>query len=76
MDSERRDQTVENALVHRRPGTWRGVLLCLTLAVIGIVLTVASHGTRGIGIGLAVLGALCAASGVLHLGWSRLHGGE
>jgi drug/metabolite transporter (DMT)-like permease len=76
MNSERRDQAVENALVHRRPGTWRGVLLCLTLAAIGVILIVASHDTRGIGIGLAVLGILCAASGVLHLGWRRLRGGE
>lgn len=76
MDSERRDQAFENTLVHRRPGTWRGILLCLTLAAIGVILTVASHSTRGIGIGLVVLGILCAASGVLHLGWAKLRGGE
>ena len=76
MDSERHDQAVENALVHRRPGTWRGVVLCLTLAVIGVILTVASHATHGIGTGLAVLGILCAVSGILHLGWTRLRGGE
>jgi hypothetical protein len=76
MNNQRRDQAVENALVHRRPGTWRGILLCLTLAVVGVILAVTSHGTRGIGIGLAVLGILCAASGLLHLGWTRLRGGE
>jgi hypothetical protein len=72
MDSEQSDRTVENALVHRRPGTWRGVLLCLPLVMLGVILTVASHGTRGIGIGLTLLGILCAASGALHLGWTRL----
>lgn len=62
MDSEQRDRAVENALVHGRPGTWRDVLLCLALAVIGVILTVSSsYGARGIGIGPAVLGILCAA---------------
>jgi hypothetical protein len=72
MDTSRRDEAVENALVHRRPGTWRGVLLCLALAVVGIVLALASHATRGIGMALVVLGVLCALAGALHLGWARV----
>ncbi|HXB14193.1 MAG TPA: hypothetical protein VNV44_00485 [Solirubrobacteraceae bacterium] len=67
MDREQADRAAENALVHRRPGTWRGVLLCLLLALVGAVLALASASTRGIGLGIAVLGVLCALAGGVHL---------
>jgi hypothetical protein len=73
MERPRRDEAFEHAVVQRRPFTWRGVLYCLGIAVVGLVLAVAATGKpHSIGIGLIALGVLSALSGTLHLGWARL----
>jgi hypothetical protein len=71
MNAEKRDRAVENAVVNRRPGSWRGVLLCLALAVLAAVLAVVSTGTRPIGIALVIFGLLSALAGALHLALHR-----
>jgi hypothetical protein len=71
---EARDQAVEDTLVHRRPGTWRGVLSCLPLALAGGALTVASRAMRGIGIATAVLGLVSALLRALHLACRKMGG--
>jgi hypothetical protein len=70
MDRSSRDRAVESALVHRRPGTSRGIVLCFLLALAGVVLVLLSHGTHGIGIALIALGLVTGISGMLHIGWS------
>lgn len=60
IDNARRNQAVENTLIHRRSNIWRGVLLCLALAVVDGVLVLRSDTTQKIGIALAVIGVVCS----------------